>query len=430
MRLSIIVIGDEILIGNVTDTNSGEITRRFAPYGWETVGVRTVGDSAEAITAAVSQALAEADAVVTTGGLGPTKDDITKRVFAELTGGRMRRDEILLGHVAEMMHRRGLDLNPLTATQADVPDTARLVENSCGTAPGMIFDLDGKLLVAMPGVPFETEMMLTDIVAEVNRHYGIHDRAERRWTVICGIPESEIGEVLDPWEQTLPAGAHVAYLPSNGFLRLRLDLAPVAGDNLDNDSRAALADRLHAEMEQTLAPYSANIIASEDTTPARVLIGLLRRRGMMLAAAESCTGGNIAHQITLIPGSSEVFRGSVTAYCNTVKIGVLDVDPATLEEFGAVSEPVVRQMAEGVRCLLDADIAVATSGIAGPGGGTDLKPVGTVCFGLALRGGPSESFTRYLPGSRQRVINRATNEAILSAIRTLRDNPTGSESWS
>lgn len=411
MKLSIIVIGTEILIGQVTDTNSGFISRMLGADGWVTVGVQVVDDNPDDIRRAVERALSESDLVITTGGLGPTKDDITKGVLASIFGGPMRFDADVASNVERIFARRGLKLNELTRNQALVPDSCRVINNDLGTAPIMWFERDGKVLVSMPGVPFETEgMMERSVRDEIRRHFSPDMDVRHHTMIVSGITESDLAEHLSAWEEALPEGLHLAYLPVPGYIRLRLDGLMKAGKGLDT-----LFDANLASLRLLLGDH---LLHDGDATPAEILLELLKAQSLTMATAESCTGGNIAHAITSVPGSSECFLGGVVSYANSVKENVLGVSADDLAAHGAVSRPVVEQMARGACAITGAGCAVATSGIAGPGGGSPDKPVGTVWIAATWPGG-SESCLCHFSGDRPRIIARATSEAILLLIKHL-----------
>jgi nicotinamide-nucleotide amidase len=413
MNLSIIIIGDEILLGQVNDTNSGFIARNLAVQGWKTVGIETVGDNGDDIRAAICRAMAKSDLIITTGGLGPTKDDITKPIMLEIFGGEMYRNAEVTANIERVFKLRGLKMNTLTADQALVPSSCRVIQNRLGTAPIMWFERDGKVLVTMPGVPFETEGMLVDaVIPAINARFNSDIIQFHHTLMVAGITESNLALHLTDFEDSLAEGLHLAYLPKPGLIRLRLDGIAKADDLAFEAKYNAALDRLRSTLGDLM-------IYDGDATPAEIALHLLRERGMTLATAESCTGGNIAHEITLIAGSSDVFNGSVVSYSNAAKRDALGVKAATLDAHGAVSEPTVIEMAEGARRALHADFAVATSGIAGPGGGTPDKPVGTVWTAVAT---PKGTVTRllHLPGNRQRVINRTTTEVLLDLIAQIR----------
>ena len=408
MKLAIIIIGDEILLGRVTDTNSGLIARKFSEIGWEVAGVRTVGDKADDIRSAINDSLASADLVITTGGLGPTRDDITKGVMAEIFGGSMIEDPAVTANVERIFAMRGLELNKLTRSQAWVPSSCRVIMNRLGTAPLMWFERSGKVLVAMPGVPFETRGMIDEVRRHVGEHFGNAGHIMHREFTVTGISESSLAESLAAFEDTLPAGFKLAYLPSPGEILLRLDGAPGADDEIFEHHAAALQTAL-----------GAHLAGTGKMTPAEIALHRLRAKGYTLATAESCTGGNIAHRLTSIPGSSESFLGGVVSYANEVKSGVLGVNPADIEAHGAVSREVVEQMAVGACRATGARCSMATSGIAGPGGGSDDKPVGTVWMAWAVDG-HVESRVFHFPGNRSRVIDRATTEALLGLLAMIK----------
>ncbi|MBJ2186974.1 CinA family nicotinamide mononucleotide deamidase-related protein [Paramuribaculum intestinale] len=416
MKTTIIVIGDELLIGQVTDTNSGMIARLMAPHGWEVEQVMTVADDREAIREAVGRALDSTPVVLTTGGLGPTKDDITKAVLTDIFGGELREDPDVLANVREVVERRGLKLNDLTAAQAIVPTSCRVIQNRVGTAPLMWFErTDGHILVAMPGVPFETrEMFSSAVMPMLLQRFPSPDHIEHRTLVLADISESALATRLAPWESALPPYAHLAYLPKPGVVRLRID-----GRHTDAGFLKKEIDRLADELALLAA---GNLMCRGDITPARCLLDMLVERHLTVGTAESCTGGNIAHTITAEPGSSAAMLGGVVSYSNDVKRRLLEVSEASLEAHGAVSIPVVKEMASGARKALGCDIALATSGIAGPGGAVPGKPVGTVCIAVATPWGLWAD-TFHFPGNRERVIDRATTTAIIRAIRELQSHP-------
>ena len=416
MKTTIIVIGDELLIGQVTDTNSGMIARLMAPHGWEVEQVMTVADDREAIREAVGRALDSTPVVLTTGGLGPTKDDITKAVLTDIFGGELREDPDVLANVREVVERRGLKLNDLTAAQAIVPTSCRVIQNRVGTAPLMWFErTDGHILVAMPGVPFETrEMFSTEVMPMLLKRFPSPDNIEHRTLVVADISESALATRLAPWESALPPYAHLAYLPKPGVVRLRID-----GRHTDAGFLKKEIDRLADELALLAA---GNLMCRGDITPARCLLDMLVERHLTVGTAESCTGGNIAHTITAEPGSSAAMLGGVVSYSNDVKRRLLEVSEASLEAHGAVSIPVVKEMASGARKALGCDIALATSGSAGPGGAVPGKPVGTVCIAVATPWGLWAD-TFHFPGNRERVIDRATTTAIIRAIRELQSHP-------
>lgn len=413
MNVSIIVIGDEILIGQVIDTNSGDIARMIGPYGWKVNDVQVVGDDSTLILRAINRAFELSNIVLTTGGLGPTKDDITKSTLCQYFGGELYENVDVLENVKEVVAKRGLKLNTLTATQAIVPSSCKVIQNRVGTAPLMWFEKERKVLVAMPGVPFETQQMFREAVLPMLLNkFKSNIVIEHRTLLVTGWSESQLAMKICEWENTLPPYIHLAYLPKPGLIRLRFD-----GTHHDHDFINLELDKYKHELIKQLGN---DILHDEDLTPAEILLYHLNRLGLTVATAESCTGGNIAHQITSIAGSSSVFMGSVVAYSNDVKHRVLGVNNETLKSYGAVSIPTVEEMAQGACNVIGTDCAIVTSGIAGPSGGTPDKPVGTICIAVKTPYGIT-SATHHFPGNRSRVIDRATTTAIISLIIELKN---------
>lgn len=411
MKYSIIAIGDELLIGQVTDTNSGWIARHMTPLGWDVLTVQVVPDDASQITLAIDRAMEQTDVVLMTGGLGPTKDDITKPTLCRYFGGEMVWNDEVERNVAAMARQRGFALNEYTRQQALVPSSCRVIQNEVGTAPLMWFERDGKVLVSMPGVPFELQaMMERAVIPQLLSRFNDGEDIEFRTMVVTGIIESALAMQLDEFERAMPGNIHLAYLPEGGIIRLRL-----SGSSTDAATLNADMQRLTQQLHDMLGGH---IIADGDKQLPEILGEHLRDKGLTLATAESCTGGNIAHQITGIAGSSDYYKGSVVSYANKVKIRQLGVSEEDISAHGVVSEPVVRQMAEGVCRLLGTDCAIATSGIAGPGGAVPGKPVGTVWM-AAKCGDRTVAQVKRLPGDRSRVIARATTEAQLLLLGLL-----------
>lgn len=412
MNVSIIVIGDEILIGQVIDTNSGDIARMIEPCGWHVNDVQVVGDNASHILQAIDRAFESSDVVLTTGGLGPTKDDLTKTTLCQYFGGELYENADVLENVKEVVAKRGLKLNDLTAAQAIVPSSCKVIQNRVGTAPLMWFEKDAKVLIAMPGVPFETQQMFREAVLPLLlEKYNSNTSIEHRTLLITGWSESRLAMEINDWEDALPSYIHLAYLPKSGLIRLRLD-----GMHIDNKF---LNQELDKYRDELIARFGEDVLHPDDLTPPEILLHHLNRLDLTVATAESCTGGNIAHQITSIAGSSSAFMGSVVAYSNDVKNRVLGVHNETLDTYGAVSLQTVEEMAQGACNVIGTDCAIVTSGIAGPGGGTPDKPVGTVCIAIKSPHG-IVSTIHHFPGNRSRVIDRATTTAIISLIHELK----------
>ena len=411
MNVEIIVIGDELLIGQVTDTNSGWIARELNHIGWEVTEITTVRDRSREITDALNSSFGRVDVVLMTGGLGPTKDDITKQTLCDYFGGKLVFDESVFANVEAIFRRRKLTMNDSTRNQAYVPNVCTVIQNSVGTAPVMWFERNGKVLVSMPGVPTEMKTVMKEaVISRLREYFQDHSSILHRTCLVKDFTESRLSETLSDFEAQLPACIKLAYLPTPGVIRLRLTAR--------GDEESYLQKIIDDEFFKLRTILGSHLFCGSDTTLAGALGSILAERGETLATAESCTGGNIAHEITRIAGSSVYFKGSVVAYSNEVKTRVLNVSSETLSGFGAVSRETVLQMVSGVQRLLSSDCAIATSGIAGPGGGSAEKPVGTVW--IAVRYGErSEVECFCFEGDREQVIARATQSALLMLIQLM-----------
>ena len=393
MNAGIIIIGDEILIGQVVDINSSWISREMNKIGFRTETVITVGDDGKSISDAIDRCLEVADVVFMTGGLGPTKDDITKKVICEKFGTELVLNEAVLANVAEMLGRRGIAMTENNRGQALVPATATVINNAVGTAPGIMMERNGKLLFSMPGVPFEMRYLMEhEIIPLIKKHYNLKP-VYHKTLLLTGIAESILAEKISDWEDSLAKNVRLAYLPAYSSIRLRLSVYQ-PDDTIES--------YINAKVEELKRIVPENIIAYEDIKLEELVGKLLKDRHCTVATAESCTGGKVASLITSVSGSSEYYKGSVVSYCNEVKADVLGVSRADLEKYGAVSSTVAEQMASGVRRLLKTDYAVATTGIAGPTGGSDEKPVGTVWIAVAT---PTRVVSRKYVFGKDRSIN-------------------------
>ncbi len=390
---SICTIGDEILIGQIVDTNSSVISKSLNGIGIRVTRMVSIGDEAKQIVETLENELSCNDIVIVTGGLGPTKDDITKPALAELSGASgYRQDSRQLEIIHEILRSRGLDVLDINIAQASVPDTCEVILNRRGTAPIMVFpfreDRFGHRarLYSMPGVPFETEAALPDVIADISRNFEL-TAITHRTLMTFGLAESALSKKIEPWETALPAHIHLAYLP-NPLTGVRLRLSIYGGNSVDNEEEL---DRQVASLREILG----NTIYAENDSNLQTEIGkLLLKTGKTVSAAESCTGGKISELITSVPGCSAYYLGSVTSYAIPVKEKVLGVPEETIETFGVVSSEVAAAMAEGVRRLTGSDFSVATTGIAGPGGGSPTQPVGLVWVGVAsAKGTKTASFT-------------------------------------
>lgn len=384
VNASIITIGDELLIGQTIDTNSAWMAQQLNKLGVWVKRRVAVGDVYTEIWNALDEEAKQSDLVFITGGLGPTADDITKPLLCEYFGGKMVVDEGALENVklifSKYINRPLLDSN---LKQAEVPDVCTVIHNKRGTAPGMWFEKDGKIFVSMPGVPHEMKGMMTDFVLPRLPSLFKLPGVVHRTLLTAGIGESFLAERIKDFETSLPEHVKLAYLPNYGMVRLRLT---ATGENVV--AITSELDELFASLQNLVADV---MVINDDKTMEEAIGALLLQKGKTICTAESCTGGYVSHLITSVPGSSAYFLGSVVSYSNQMKENVLGVKAVTLEQFGAVSEQTVLEMADGAKRILNADYAISISGIMGPGGGTDEKPVGMVWIAIA---GPKETIAK------------------------------------
>lgn len=372
IKTSIITIGDELLIGQVIDTNSAWIAQELNKIGVWVHRRVAVGDAREEIWKALDDESTLSDVILITGGLGPTADDITKPLLCEYFGGKMIMHEETLQHITylfEHVFKRPLPLLESNRRQALVPDVATILKNEVGTAPNMLFEKNGKIFISMPGVPHEMKAaMETHVLPLLKQRFELPYIGHRTLLTV-GIGESFLAERIKGFESSLPCHIKLAYLPNYGMVRLRLTA---------QGHKEAVEDELNA-IFNTLKEEVKDVLAVDDDIPFEILLGrLLKEKNKTVSTAESCTGGYIAHLITTVAGSSDYFKGSVVSYSNSIKENVLGVSNETLSTVGAVSEETVKAMISGVLKTMQTDVAVAVSGIMGPGGGSEEKPVGTV----------------------------------------------------
>ena len=413
MRCAIITIGDEILIGQVTDTNSVWISRQLNALGVQVGEMVSISDNAQQITQTLDRYMGVYELLIMTGGLGPTTDDITKQTLASYFSSELVTHQEALDRITSFFKERGRSMIESNRRQADVPEACRVLLNNHGTAPGMWFQKEGSILVSLPGVPYEMKGLMEDHVLPELKRMNKVPRVAHRTIMTQGVPESYLAVMLRDWESSLPACVKLAYLPRPGIVRLRLTVV----DKCAKDAEALL----EMVISKLLDIIPEHIFGYDDISLEESLGGLLRERGLSLATAESCTGGNIARLITSFPGSSAYYCGSVVAYDNRIKSSVLGVDPGVIEEKGAVSREVVEQMASGVRKALGSDTAISTSGIAGPDGGTAEKPVGTTWICVQYR---EDSYARLFRfgGTRERIIDQASYTALQLLRRLILKN--------
>ncbi|PSR56343.1 competence/damage-inducible protein A [Adhaeribacter arboris] len=371
----IITIGDEILYGQVIDTNSAFMGAELGKIGIKIKQITSVSDDATHIKKSLDDARTRADVILITGGLGPTKDDLTKTTLASYFGVGLKLDEQSLADVTEIFRRHGREVTEINRQQAFLPENCQAVRNVLGTAPGMWFEVDNKIMVSMPGVPFEMKRMMTDtVLPRLQQYFGL-PKINHKVIMTIGIGESFLAEKIADWEDNLPKNIKLAYLPNLGSVRLRLTGFDTGIDDLEA--------QMQAEVDKLSKIIPEYIFAYGEVSLPEAIGNLLKKHYLTISTAESCTGGNIAHKLTTISGSSAYFKGSIVAYSNAVKVEQLGVSETTLETFGAVSEETVSEMAQNIRQLMKTDIGLATSGIAGPTGGTSDKPVGTIWIAYA-----------------------------------------------
>jgi nicotinamide-nucleotide amidase len=400
MKIAIVTIGDEILIGQIVDTNSTWIAKKMTMAGFEIEEMASIGDNAKQIKDTIDDIFQRVDVILMTGGLGPTKDDITKKTLCEYFGTELIFDDSVLDNIKRLFSSH-ITINPLTHDQAYVPKDATIIQNEVGTAPITWFDHKGKVLVSMPGVPYEMRFVMEhEIIPRLQKQFDTESYI-REVLIIGGYSESALALHLTDFENNLPKGFGLAYLPSLGLMKLRLFVK--------GESRRSELNEQARKLESLL---EGHILAKDDIPMEEILGKALLEQGLTISTAESCTGGNIAHLITSIPGASRYFKGSVVSYANEVKVNMLDVSQSILDEFGAVSEEVVTEMAKGALNNLNTDCAIAVSGIAGPDGGTNDKPVGTVWICTIYKG--DIQTRKYQFGThRESNITRASNFAML-----------------
>lgn len=402
-----ISIGDELLIGQVINTNAAWLGEHLSEAGFQLDSVLTIGDSERAILDAFDACM-DAELVLVTGGLGPTADDITKPTVCKFFDTELEFCQAAYDNVLSLFKRRGFQMSERNRSQAMLPKSCVYIPNTYGTAPCMWLEKKGVVFVFMPGVPFEMKGIFTDeLLPRIKARF--HSVSyEKRVIMTTGIGESFLADRIKEWEEALPGFLSLAYLPQYGMVRLRL-----SGRHEDADLLHVTLDDQVKKLTQLIPEY---IFSMQDQPIERTVFDLLINNEMTFASAESCTGGNIAHVITLIPGSSDVFKGTAVTYATPMKTKVLGVPVELIEKHGVVSQKVVESMAESVRNLMEADFGVATTGVAGPSGGTEENPIGTVWIGLASPSGVvSKRFN--FGKDRENVINRAT----IAAYEMLRE---------
>jgi nicotinamide-nucleotide amidase len=404
IKIEIITIGDELLIGQVIDTNSAWMAKELNKTGFDVQYKTTVGDNECDILDAFDKAFDRASVVLVTGGIGPTKDDITKKTLCKYFNTKLIFDEKTLETVTEVIGGYNKPLNELTRTQAYVPENCTVIQNKMGTAPITWFEKNGKILVSMPGVPYEMKwVMSNEIITRLQSVFHTADSIQHQSFWVKNYSESMLAMHLEDFETGLPENIKLAYLPTSGLIRLRLT-------GKDSDKKRLDAAML-LQREKLIALLPEDIVSEEDEELEVILDRVLKEKGLTLSLAESCTGGKLSGLFTAIPGCSQYYKGGVVSYANEAKQQILGVSQADLSNFGAVSQPVVEQMAFGAQRIFDTDCALAVSGIAGPAGGTPEKPVGTVWIAAVYKNQyVSQKFL--FSKSRESNILRSCNNAI------------------
>ena len=407
MRVKLLSIGDELLIGQTVNTNAAWMGRALTDEGWRVIGVVSLPDTPEDIKRELDLALAQAEVVLVTGGLGPTKDDLTKHVLAEHFGTQLVMHEDIAASIQNWFESRNVPFLEVNRLQAMLPEACSVLPNPLGTASGMWFERPGgKVVVSMPGVPYEMEGLMTrEVLPRLRRHFEVPTTLYET-VVTAGIGESSLAALVAEWEDALPSkGVSIAYLPSPGQVKVRLGVQGPA------EERTSLAALLNDEVDAFVAQAQRHVIGRGRSGLPEAVLSQLRASSQTVCTAESCTGGTVASMLTAVPGASASMMGAVVAYDNGVKVNQLGVSLDDLDAHGAVSETVVKAMARGAKALMGTDWAISTSGIAGPSGGTPEKPVGTVW--MAISGPDGEVAWCHRFGSeRERIVQRASRRIL------------------
>ncbi|MCP1301944.1 CinA family nicotinamide mononucleotide deamidase-related protein [Chryseobacterium sp. S0630] len=373
----LITIGDEILSGNTVDTNSNFIATELKNIGIKVIQILTISDEIETIKNALSMAFETGDLVITTGGLGPTRDDKTKKALAEYFNDEIALDEVTFNHLKGYMERRGrADILERNKEQAFVPTKSIVFQNHYGTAPCMMMEQDGKLCYSLPGVPYEVKPLIKDqIIPYLQKRFSLH-YIHTRIVSVVGIPESILADKIEDWELALPENIALSYLPVGTRVKLRLTAS--------GEDEEQLKQRTEEEIQKLLPLVEGHVIAVSEDKIENILAEMLTERNLTISTAESCTGGELAKMITSVSGSSKYFLGGVVAYATEKKIKILNVSRETVDEFTVVSEQVAQEMAKGCQQLFETQISLSTTGVAGPGKGEDGKDVGTVYYTIRI----------------------------------------------
>ncbi len=410
VQVEIINIGDELLIGQVLNTNASQMAQMLNTYGFNVLTTSVIGDNKTQIEESLKIALQRADCILITGGLGPTKDDITKKTLADFFASKLILNKEVEEHVKSYFTRKNLPFTPTNQAQALVPETCRVVFNPVGTAPGMCFEKEGKLIFSMPGVPFEMRKMMNSVIEIMQQHFNQKTKIIHKTLLYANIGESFLSDMISEFENNLPEYISLAYLPKSNTIRLRL--------TAKTDDNPAIENELDEKVNHLIKLTKGYFMGFEIDNLATIIGERLKNTGKTLCSAESCTGGFISHLITSNPGASQYYKGSVVAYSNEIKQSLLNVSFENLENYGAVSKQVAEQMSKGALKQLQTNYAVATTGIAGPEGGSEEKPVGTVWISVCSdKETISEKY--YFPTTRDNFIERTSNQALLMLLKLI-----------
>lgn len=407
MKAIILNIGDELLIGQVTNFNASWMAAQLNNIGIDVIRINVIADRDEEIVFALDEAIKNSDVVLLTGGLGPTNDDITKKTLCSYFNSQMVFDESTYKDIEGFFKQRGFAMTETNRKQAEVPANCKVIRNTEGTAPGMWFEKDNCIIVSTPGVPFELKTMMSNFILPSLELRTGKDTIVHRTVLTQGVGESFLADMISDWENNLPSFIRLAYLPSSGLVRLRLTAR--------GEDKKFLSNEIEMEIEKLKRIIGVYIYGYGDETMEQIIGKLLIDQKKTIVTAESCTGGAIAQRITSVPGSSAYYKGSIVAYSNEIKENILGVNSETLLNHGAVSEDTVMEMAFKVRLKLNADYAVAVSGIAGPDGGTPEKPVGMVWIAVSS---DKKTFAKKFQFGNNRLVN--IDRAVVTALNMLR----------
>ncbi len=415
MKANVITIGDELLIGQTIDTNSSWLGKRLNEAGIQITEVVAISDKREQILETLDRCRKQADLILITGGLGPTRDDITKETLADYFGAKLVRNTTVESKIESFFQKFNRPVLEINRMQADLPDNCKVLDNPRGTAQGMLWDVDGQVVVSMPGVPYEMKYITENgVMPYIQEKYPVSQTVVHRMIITTGIGESGLADMIQHWEDKVRnTGFSLAYLPNPGMVKLRISyFGPRAKQSVYDETEVLIQ-----ELQKIIPEY---YIGKEEKSLTKLVGGILQKHGKTVGVVESCTGGFIAHSFTKEPGCSAYFKGSITSYANQTKLEILGVNREDLETHGAVSEVVATQLAQYGKKVLDVDYCIATTGVAGPDGGSEEKPVGTVYTAVAGKTVVVEKSN--FGGTRERIVERATMHVLSNLLKMLRSD--------